>query len=453
MNLYNWMISSGKTKKYPFLSLVSPMGGVVKNSSFIKSNELFVPKFHSIISGTGSLSSIYPHISSLGGNAGTGVELAGCGADEDLELALIRSIAETAERYATCVYNNEDVEVASFNEMLTDGILSTKIPRCSEDEYSNPKCILRPINPDLPLRWVTGYSITRKQNCWVPLIMSHLYARPWSSESFWIPISTGVAAHTNFAKAAVSAICEVIERDAIALIWLLRMNLPSLKIDEYIPLEYQEKINRLKSSCLEHHVFNATLDTGVPILYSVQLRNDSNHAAQFVNCSASFEPWDSYGKLIRESAVGRTVLEHNLKIPSDINDFIELEHGAIYMGRRENRKAFNFLLSQEEEFMTPSKNISELSSNMPIGENAQLNYLIKHFKSLDMDIVLVDLTTDDLRDAGLYVIRAIIPELMPMSCCHSSRYLGHERLIKMKKILDKNSGYERDINFYPQPFA
>ena len=50
-------------------------------------------------------------------------------------------------------------------------------------------------------------------------------------ERFALPISTGCAAHTDIAAALLSGLCEVIERDAIALLWLQRMAVPRLSLD------------------------------------------------------------------------------------------------------------------------------------------------------------------------------------------------------------------------------
>lgn len=451
MSLHNWLLTPERVKRYPFLSLVAPGGGVVRSLAPLASSELHVPSFRAVISSAGHLSMAYPYIAEPSGNAGQRLELGGCGADETQELAAIRAVAEAAERYATCVYAKQDVRIATFNEMQKEGITADSIPACSPEEYADPRCPLRPIDSDQPLRWVAGYSITERRTRWVPLIMTHLYVRPWASELFWLPISTGVAAHVDIAQAAVSAICEVIERDAIALTWLLQLSLPRVNPDRAEPVAQREKLRRLRESRLEHHVFDATLDCGVPTLYSVQLREGTRHAAQFVNCSTNFDAWEAYGKLIRESAVGRTILEHQLPVPESIHDFIELEHGAIYMGRKEHRSAFDFLLAPASPL--PAVSLSGLSAGRPGDPVAQLNYLTEHFRRTGREIVLVDQTTDDLREAGLHVIRAVIPDLMPMSPCYSARYLGHPRLLAMKRKLEQQSGQPRLFNPYPQPFA
>ncbi|WP_414440159.1 YcaO-like family protein [Burkholderia sp. 22PA0106] len=460
MQLHNRLLRPELVAQYPFLSLVAPFGGVVRGVYSLPQTELHVPRFHAVLSHIGNLSMAYSHIAEQAGNDLQRIDIGGCGADESLDIAMIRSVAEAAERYATCVYDKRDVTVASFAEMDERGIPAERIPRCSDQEYAHPKCRLRRIDPQAPLRWIPGYSLLHRRTTYVPLIMTHLYARPWAGESFWLPISTGVAAHLDFARAAVAAICEVVERDAISLLWLLRMQAPRVHLDEPTPAAHAEKIRRLDASLLDHRVFDVTLDTGIPTLYSLQLRDGAPHAAQFVNCSTSFDTWGSYSKLIRESAMGRTILEHRLPVPEDLHDFVELEQGAIHMARIEHRAAFDFLLAPHEaDAPAPEPSaprhvgISRIGRGLPTEPASQLKYIVERFAALGMDIVLVDMTTDELRDAGLHVVRAVIPDLMPMSACYGSRYLGHARLLRMQRELETRTGRAHPINPYPQPFA
>lgn len=448
MRPHNYAVSADLVAKYPFLSLLKPLGGVVRTAHGLFSQEMHVPRFHSFVAGLGNLAMAYPHIADYDSNDSSGVEMIGCGADEEHELALIRAVAEAAERYSMCVFDKQDIEIASFEEVGERGLSWTDIPQCSDKEYTDPLCPLKRIDPRAPVRWVHGYSIVEKRRKLVPMVMTHLYSRSWPGESFWLPISTGVAAHTDFAQAAVSAICEVIERDAIALTWLLQLPLRRVWLDTPAPEAFSEKFQRLNDSGLRQLFFDASLDIGVPTIYGLQLKDGHPLAAQFVNCSTSFSAWDSCAKLIRESAMGRTILEHTLPIPEDFRDFHQLEHGAIYMGQAAQRDAFSFLIES-----TVAVPISQLEPSLPMTPRDQLRYLVSRFKSLGIDIVLVDLTTDELRDAGLRVIRAVIPGLVPMSACYRARYLGHPRLLEFQAKYAGQGARSCAINSYPQPFA
>src|SRR6185437_12395739 len=96
----------------------------------------------------------------------------------------------------------------------------------------HPRCPLKKARKDAPLRWVQGLSLADGQPIWLPAVMVYMHI-PYRSESecFWFPISTGCAAHRSYEEALLGAICEVIERDALSLIWLQRLALPRLELD------------------------------------------------------------------------------------------------------------------------------------------------------------------------------------------------------------------------------
>ena len=113
--------------------------------------------------------------------------------------------------------------------------------------------------------------------------VAHLTAR--RGENFWQSISTGVAAHTHLATALASAICEVIERDAIALTWLCRLRLPRIEIDDPVPDVLAPALERLRLSKIQQYFFDATTDLRVPTVYAVQLVAGHDKLSQFVSCA------------------------------------------------------------------------------------------------------------------------------------------------------------------------
>jgi ribosomal protein S12 methylthiotransferase accessory factor len=447
-SLHEVALDPAMVDRYPFLSLVRPGGGVVQSVVRLKAVELQAPRFETAVSALGNLTMAFPRIAGSYGDDMRSLLIGGAGADETNEMAVVRSVAEAAERYACCVLDERELITATFNELGDDGLDFGTLPVCSETEYADPRCpIVRP-DPDQPIRWLQGYSITAGKRRYVPLVMTHLYVREWDEERFNLPITTGVAAHTDPLLAMVSAICEVVERDAISLTWLMRLALPRLLVDDSMPEALRPKFERLRRSGIEQHFFDATTDIGVPTAYGLQIKPGHPHVAQFVNCSTGFSMWDNCGKIIRESSCGRIVVEPGNPVPSNVADFLRLEDGAIYMGRPEHRHAFDFLTNTPRSIALGSWKDPELDSPA-----AQLRWLTERFKALGMDVVLLDLTTDELADAGLWVFRAVIPGLVPMTPAYRARFLGHPRLYSYPEQAGFGPRTEADINPFPQPFA
>jgi ribosomal protein S12 methylthiotransferase accessory factor len=67
----------------------------------------------------------------------------------------------------------------------------------------------------------------------------------------------------------------------------------------------------------------------------------------------------------------------------------------------------------------------------------------------------VELTTPDLVDYGVHVVRVIVPELQPVHFGHGQERLGGERLFKLPQQLGfvESVRTESDLNPCPHPLA
>jgi len=250
-------------------------------------------------------------------------------------------------------------------------------------------------------------------------------------------------------KAIVSAINEVVERDALTLTWLLQLPLPRILLDEHPPQNLALTFERLHRSKVQQCMYNATTDIAVPTVYAIQLTERHDKIAQFVNCSSGATMWQNCAKVILEAACGRTVGSLWRDPPESLDEFVALEHGADYMGRPEQRGHFDFLIKNGN-----SQSISTCKTDFPENEVlAQFKFLIRRFTELKMDVVLVDLTTDELRETGLWVIRAVIPGLVPLTFNYRARFLGHPRIYEYARKMGRRVASESDLNKLPQPFA
>ena len=406
------------------------------------------PRFEIGTTSLGNLTLAFPHVATERGTDARYEALGGAGADVDAELAWIRAVVEGAERYCCLVHEEGDFVVATAAELGAEAMNLSLVPHLSDREYADPACPFVPPDSTIPIRWTRAYSLMDRRQVFVPAIMTHLYLDVRDGENFWQPITTGVAAHADLAKALVSAICEVIERDAIALTWLCRIPLPLIKIDDPVPDVLATGIERLRESKIRQYFFDATTDLGVPTVYALQLVEGHETLSQFVSCATDFDAAAACAKTIREAAASRPVFNTSYQPPNEIADFSNLYDGAIEMGRPGNREAFRFLLDSPRR-----RALSTIGPNLPIDDKSRIQVLLGRLAELGMDAFVVDLTTDEVREAGLWVTRVVIPQLVPMSSIHRARYLGHPRIYEYAKKAGCGTIAEQDINPAPQPFA
>jgi ribosomal protein S12 methylthiotransferase accessory factor len=211
--------------------LVSPLGGLIG-----RVNRLIAapgePQFPTYGAQLGDVGRVLSNIGTVYGTPANNGEMDGAGGALDEQAALTRALAEALERYSCCVYSSRQFIWASADELGDEALDLDTVPKCSERELEHRLCPLRAPDKSAPIRWVRGISLMTRKPIWIPAVMVYLHI-PWLSigERFCLPISTGCAAHTEIEQALVHAALEVVERDAIALVWLQQMRLPRIDGD------------------------------------------------------------------------------------------------------------------------------------------------------------------------------------------------------------------------------
>ena len=94
--------------------------------------------------------------------------------------------------------------------------------------------------------------------------------------------------------------------------------------------------------------------------------------------------------------------------------------------------------------------LESLGTGTPEGDLAAL---VERLAGRGLEVVVVDLTSDEAARAGLWVVRAVIPGLQPLSFNYRARFLGHGRLYDAPLRMGHRSWSEPDLNLWPQPFA
>ncbi|WP_338844658.1 YcaO-like family protein [Massilia sp. W12] len=433
---------------YPFIRLAQPFAGVTGIPELTRTVELGQPELEVAISRVGDVSALFPGLRSGDGRtyANSGGMNGAC-ADENPELAIVKSIAEAAERYAMTVIGNDEVVVATANELGAEALDWRLFPRCLDHEYANFPAIV-PFDPDKRMRWVKGISLVSGRRLHVPVAMTHISAVSRRAESFSLPISTGVAVHTCIYEATARAIMEVVERDSIALTWYLRQPLPRIQISSERVELYRERFKAFESSQITQYLFDATTDLGIPVVYGLMVAPGHPSAAIVVTAASDLNPVSACAKAMREAVSTRLAVIASSEVPASPEACIKLEHGAVYMGAQSRMKEFDFLLKSKQ-----SMDIENIA-NRDVGDSRRnLLWLINRLKEKNIEAVAVELTTEDLRESGLRAVRVVIPQLMPMSYVTMARFLAHPRLSQYGELVTGAPFTADMVNPLPQPFA
>lgn len=424
-------------------SVVQPFGGLLAGVP-VSQGSPGLPKVAHRSALLGNVAAVWPELTERGYSR---VKLHAGGSGLNDDDALIPAIAEGLERYSMGCVRDRQLIVASAEELGNKALDLNSIPKCSETELENSKCPLGLAAKNVPIRWVRGVSLSDFREVYIPAVMvfSHLGGLQ-ASERFWLPISTGCAAHVEFRQALVNGLCEVIERDAISIVWLQKLPLRRLS-DAVVrnDLFYLEH-------CLDasgeftYHIFDATLDVGVPTLYGLQVAPHNAPVRQVVACATAPSRGTALTKVLRDLVLIRQSLAHQRPTPSNFEDFKELMHGATFMADEKRSEQFDFLLK--------SNSLSSDRENKDAPpECDELSWILGKLFDCSLEAFAVDISTDEAIRVGMRVVRTLVPGLQPLSFSHSARFLGTSRLYTAPVRLGHPSHPEEQLNHYPQPFA
>jgi ribosomal protein S12 methylthiotransferase accessory factor len=369
-------------------------------------------------------------------------EFAGSGRSDDPDLAYLISIVEALERLAVCVIPREPM-VADARS-LPNAIDLNRLPRCSDRELADPRCPLGLANPDTPIRWTPSVDLSDGSVVLVPTVM--VYLSRLETERFWLPITTGVAAATTWESALISAICEVLERDMVSTIWLQRLSLPKLDFD-VLPPAARRLVEWCERKFIQTHLFDATSEVGVPIVYCVQESPHDMIAGRIVGASAHLDLGQAADHALREAISLRPMLHAAAENPDESD---QMTDGALEIGAPRSSTAMDFLLRAADADRRALVPMRELQSREPVD---RLDDLVGRCERAGHRIYAVDLSTPELREIGLYVARAVMPSLQPLTFSRHARYLGHPRLYRLPALLGYPVRVESELNHDPQPFA
>lgn len=396
-------------------TLVSPLGLVGRVARL--PNAPGEPQYPIFTAELGNTAMVHENVRLSTGGRSTRGEFDGAGGALDADRASRVCIAEALERYASCTFSDEQLIWATARELGDDALALDRLPRHSDRELAHPDCPVVPIDMDAPIRWVQGVSLMTQRRLWVPAVMTYLHIPALSrGERFALPISTGCAAHATLAEALVNALCEVVERDAIALTWLQRLALPRLVLDE-VPARLAPFLARDAGTTVRRVLFDATTDIGIPTVYSVDLSDENERVAQLVMCATTLDPVDAIAKISRESASSRIAMGVARDVPERVDEFLTVYHGAGYMGHRKRRDSFDFLLGSSRR-----RKLSELESLETGSPEGDLELILDRLDAAGMEAVAVELSTDEALDVGFRVVRTIVPGLMPLSFARRAQF-------------------------------
>jgi ribosomal protein S12 methylthiotransferase accessory factor len=362
----------------------------------------------------------------------------GSGTSSNRASALAKALGEAVERYCSAIYDKEELPLTSFTDASFSCIPPGDFALFSQDQYSQTDFRFSPLDIDIPFRWVQASDLVKGKPCFVPAAMVFLpyfFDREKNEHPITQPISTGLACHGSRTKAILSAICEVIERDAFTITWQARLGRPQINVETLSALnrDLVQRLERIKSTVT---LLNLTMDVGIPTVLSVLRSHVPEAPALVFAASADLNPEEAVRKSLEELAHTRRLaqlLKTNLPpcIPdSNFENVVNQDiHVRLYCDHNNTHLA-DFIFESQQRIGFDE--IENLATGDP---EIDLRTLLEKVEKVRHRILVVDLTTPDVSESGLFVFRALIPGFHPLFMGHGIRALGGSRLWQVPQKL------------------
>ncbi|MEW6366122.1 MAG: YcaO-like family protein [Acidobacteriota bacterium] len=353
------------------------------------------------------------------------------GAAATLERAVAKAVGEAVERYCSAIYDHTALTVCPAESAPFECIDPAVLELYRPEDYSRPDFPWTQCLPSTPVRWTRCVDVLAGREIHVPAAMVHLpyYFHPANEDPpIMQPISTGLACHMGAFGAACAGVYEVVERDAITIAWQAELPLPHV-IPETLIAESYDLVERFERVGFRVTILDATMDHGIPTILSVLLSDVETQPAVVVAGAAHLDPERAMRASLEELAHTRRY-SHLIKSYSPLKeaglDYQEVKNQVGHLGywaEHENRHKIGFLLRSEER--VDFGEIPCLDTGHP---RENLLVLCRRIESVGCRVLVADLTTDDVRDLGFAVVRAVVPGFHPLFLGHSHRATAGIRL-------------------------
>ena len=357
------------------------------------------------------------------------------GSSIDRDRAVSKAIGEAIERYCSAIYLHDELPLFSFASAPCPCIQPSQFALFSEKQYESIGFSYAPFREDTVVRWCETTDLNTGMTCFVPAAMVFIPYECDSEESSIVqPISTGLACHVTKEEAALNAICEVIERDAFTITWQRCISPRQIMIDSLDPSN-RELVERFERTGRNVLIYDIRLDLSVPTVLSIQKSDEPKRPALVFAAAAALDPREAIRKSLEELALtGHYMQEVVTNVPRLVPDpmhsnIVDQQSHLNFWCDHRNRDHAAFMFRNTEKIELGA--IANLSKSDPASD---LRLLAEIVSNSGHRVLISDLTTRDVRDVGLSVVRALIPGFHPLFMGYRYRALGGNRLARMATV-------------------
>jgi ribosomal protein S12 methylthiotransferase accessory factor len=375
------------------------------------------------------------HLFSVGGAGLSRAEAAGA------------AVGEALERYSATYVPHEKLIVATARELGDEAVDPLRLGLFSERQLAGPGFPFRRFTADTRVAWVEGRRLLDGAPAYVPAELVYLGratvagARPVSYTT-----SNGLACDERAEVATARALLEVLERDAFMLVWTNRLSLPVISVETGSP-----GLETFAQAGLPFIAVDLSAIHRLPCVLGVVRAPDGVPGALGVGAAAAPTAARAWWKALAEGFSVRAAAVKLALLDPDGGErpVVSFEDHIRRYADHRAATAAAFIDASTEQVSLDS--VAPLDGDCP-GE--WIAALCGRIEAAGSNAYAVDVTSPDVEELGVSVIRVVAPGLLALDTAHSARFLGARRLYEAAASLGLGPPLagEDDLNPDPHPF-
>jgi len=383
-------------------------------------------------------------------------ERGSCGKGLTEEDALLGAVGEAVERYCALHTPAGKMHRAAMAGLPGSAVPPSEFALYSERQYARKNFPFLKWQPGNEILWVRMQEHRTGQPVWGPAGLIYLIAtgdRP--EDSLCTPTSSGLAAGPDLPRALRSAVLELLEREAFMVTWLNRLSVPEIDYDQE-PGVVREIRRDYTRRGISLRAFLLATDMPVAAVMAIALDQTGMEPVALVGLGCDFSPHNALRKALFEVCQmhGPMIQKAAREKPADgLNSYSNvqtLEQHAAYFFRADHLHEMDFLLRHGRKIRMEQIPCCETKS-----PEEDLLLLREAIHQSGNRFFYCDLTTPDLEQYPIRVVRALITQAQPIHFGHGLERLGGRRLYALPWKLGYTDAptTESSLNECPHPLA
>lgn len=262
------------------------------------------------------------------------------------------------------------------------------------------------LTQEAEMRWVEGRDLSDGSAVAVPA--GRVYMT--SLEPYFYTTSNGLACERTLAAAVTGGIYETVERDAIMRSWFREEPPVRVRLDEWSDLAERRDAAETVDTSVRLLEFGS--DLPFHVVGALFLDERDRRPKALLAGGASLDFATAVEDALSELSQGLTLLKEELAFGDAVGEAARASEARLdnvrHYARPENAEALSMLL--DGETVSPEYGTVAFET-----DRAELRACLDALEAGDTTPIAVDVTTKDVREAGLYVTRVVVPELVPLS--------------------------------------